>query len=82
LETGGQKEANRRSVLAVIDDLLVEIGSPASSGWENRTLEQYLEALRAWLNDCDGYYENLGRPVPDNGWEIIADALQAARSYE
>ncbi len=42
----------------------------------------FLEAFSAWLGDCEGYYQSLGREVPDNPWEVIWHALNAAPSYE
>lgn len=51
--------------------------------WENDTLESYLEACAAWLEDSDGYYENWGLPLPEDGpWNLVADMLQAGRVYE
>lgn len=51
--------------------------------WENKDLSSYLEALSAWLEDCDGYYENRGQEVPNQGnWSLIADMLSAAKVYE
>jgi hypothetical protein len=47
--------------------------------WENKTLPDFLEALEAWIEDCEGFYES------DNveaSWGLIADALQAAKIYE
>ncbi|MEV8454205.1 hypothetical protein AB0467_18795 [Streptomyces sp. NPDC052095] len=55
----------------------------ASNGWENQTLERYLEALSAWTDDMDGYFANRGKPVPDQpDWSVIADMLRAACFYE
>lgn len=51
--------------------------------WENHTLEQYLEALSAWIQDMDGYYLNHGTSVPRQPtWRVIADILYAASMYE
>jgi hypothetical protein len=48
-----------------------------------RTLtHQYLAAFAALLADSDGYHANRGRIPPGNGWEVVADALQAAPVYE
>lgn len=54
----------------------------SATGWENQDLAAYLEALGAWLDDCDGYYANHHRVVPSNAWVIINDAIQAATIYE
>ena len=75
-------QVDRRDIKALIDRLLRELPSSSSEDWANRSLETYLEAMAAWLEDAEGYYANMGRPIPSNAWEIIADALQAARGYE
>ena len=67
------------------DELIALLESMARdarvSTWENETLPEYLEALAAWLNDADGYYQ--GRRATDvASWRVFGDALQAARVYE
>ncbi len=49
--------------------------------WD-RPLGEYLEALQAWLEDCPGYYANLGVSMPLDAWALLADAIEAAKSYE
>ena len=51
--------------------------------WENSTLDSYLEAMAAWIEDSDGYYRNMGQPVPQTpSWKTLADILLAAKVYE
>jgi len=52
--------------------------------WGNSNLRSFLEALGGWLNDCDGYYTNTDSKLDPNipNWQIIADALKAAKTYE
>lgn len=51
--------------------------------WENPTLESYLEALAAWINDSGGWYKNFNQEMPPNGdWTHFARALSAAVVYE
>ena len=45
-------------------------------GWENPTLERYLEAMHAWLTSAK--YREVNEP----SWDIICDMLQAAKIYE
>jgi hypothetical protein len=53
------------------------------SRWDNRELGTFLEALAAWTEDMDGYYQNRGEPVPrEPSWQLLADMLAAARVYE
>jgi hypothetical protein len=58
------------------------IESASNEPWANPTLHQYLEALAGWLEDSDGYYLNHRKTPPQNGWEVINDALRAATIYE
>jgi hypothetical protein len=51
--------------------------------WENSTIDRYLEALAAWVEDMDGYYRNMGETVPvDIDWKAFANMLMAAKMYE
>ena len=51
--------------------------------WQNKTLDEYLEALSAWVQDMDGYYKNNNRPVPTSpGWKNLAEMMLAAKYYE
>jgi hypothetical protein len=53
------------------------------SDWENDTLERFIEAMAAWVNDMDGYYKNLNAPIPENvDWKILGQILLAATMYE
>jgi len=51
--------------------------------WENDSLEGFLKAWSAWLRDMDGYFINRGEGVPaEPSWQLIAQMLLAARTYE
>lgn len=51
--------------------------------WQNATLDGFLEALGAWVQDMDGYYQNNRLPVPSApNWKSIAEMLLAAKHYE
>ena len=53
------------------------------AAWQNATLEAFLEALAAWVEEMDGYFINQGKSVPvQPDWKIAADMLMAARTYE
>ncbi|HEY3465255.1 MAG TPA: hypothetical protein VGL47_08990 [Amycolatopsis sp.] len=75
-------DRQREHVVATLRALLAEWSDGPPANWENTSLPRYLEALAAWLQDCDGYYANQGLPFPEGGWEVMRDALQAAKSYE
>lgn len=64
--------------------LLNELAEDAPSNWDNPDLKSYLEAMAAWLGDCEGFYANNdSSTAPHNAsWQVIADALQAGTCYE
>ena len=51
--------------------------------WENVDLRSFLEAMKVWVQDMDGYYENTGRKMPSTpSWQMIGDIMMGARIYE
>ncbi|HDR8035118.1 DUF7660 family protein [Bacillus thuringiensis] len=51
--------------------------------WENITLADYLESMEAWLNDCDGVFQNKDEEMPkDISWNFLAMVLLAGSFYE
>ncbi|MGI5478738.1 DUF7660 family protein [Streptomyces lavendofoliae] len=49
--------------------------------WENQTLDRFLEALAAWMEDSPGCLRS--QRMPQGGdWTYLAKALQAATLYE
>ena len=51
--------------------------------WENASLQAYLAAMAAWVQDMDGYYRNRGEGVPQHlTWKHVGEILLAARLYE
>ncbi|TQJ52684.1 DUF7660 family protein [Streptomyces sp. SLBN-115] len=51
--------------------------------WENRTLENFLEAWGAWVGSLPGWCENHGKQTPDQpDWNLLAAMVMAARIYE
>ena len=63
--------------------VLLEDYKTNPSNWENRTLEDFLEAMQRWTEDMEGYYLynkiNLPNDIP---WRIFTDILMAAKMYE
>jgi len=70
----------------LIDHLfqLVDDFDGAGNYWRNQDIYTFLQAMAAWLNDCERYYCNTGQSVDVNtpSWQIFADALSAAAVYE
>ena len=56
---------------------------PIYKQWEKQSLEAYLEAIKRWVEDMEGYYINSNLAIPDNiSWKIFADILAAVKMYE
>ncbi|MGH8921105.1 MAG: DUF7660 family protein, partial [Actinomycetes bacterium] len=56
-------------LVATVRTLVADWSHGPPTNWENHSLPGYLEAVVAWLEDCEGYYADRGVPVPWNGWE-------------
>lgn len=51
--------------------------------WQNNTIEDYLAEIGSWIEDMEGYYENMNLPIPDNeNWSFIAALLYVGKIYE
>ena len=73
---------SRADFLAVVQTLLRDLQDRPEE-WANADLSSFLEAVGAWIEDMDGYYQNLGRPVPGQPtWQVLAEMLLAAKVYE
>jgi hypothetical protein len=67
-------------------EALVKDFNDSKSNWPNRSLESYLGAMASWVDDMEGYYENMGILKEVNfeevNWQVFSDILLAARVYE
>ncbi len=54
------------------------------TGWENNTLERFLEALSIYAEDIQGHYDNTKQGVNANepNWQTFADIFKGAIVYE
>ncbi len=54
------------------------------SNWENKTLEDFLEAMEAYTEDVQGFYDNMKMNVDADKptWENFKTILQGASIYE
>lgn len=51
--------------------------------WENGSVESLLEGIQSWVEDMDGYYENMNVPMPKEiDWHFIATLFYAGKLYE
>ena len=71
------------------DDFLIFlqnfINETDAGEFENNTLNGFLEAMRSWIKDMDGYYQNVGKEEnfdKNIKWSVLADIFEAARIYE
>jgi len=72
---------NRKVVTAALWDVVNDFEANAGT-WENTELPDFLEALCSLLMSIENSYANTGRPIPDDPWVVIADAIKGARYYE
>jgi hypothetical protein len=68
---------DKQSFIAFLDLLRKDfLDNP--NGWENKTLDTFLEALCAYANDIQGYYDNTSQKVntDEPSWKTFADTLK------
>jgi SPX domain protein involved in polyphosphate accumulation len=54
------------------------------SNWENKTLEDFLEAMEAYAEDVQGFYDNMKMDIDANvpTWENFKTIMKGASIYE
>jgi hypothetical protein len=75
---------NDRPSFVLFLDLLRKDFLNNPTQWENNNLDLFLEALSAYANDIQGYYNNMGQSVNADvpSWQTFADIFKGAASYE
>ncbi|WP_435233998.1 DUF7660 family protein [Streptomyces sp. Tue6028] len=69
----------RESLAAMIHSLRDDFHRRGEE-WENRTVEDYLGALAAWITDSPGSYKYLGEEMPAEGdWTFLCASAQYGR---
>lgn len=55
-----------------------------NSNWENKTLEDFLEAMETYTEDIQGFYDNMKMDIDANvpTWENFVTILKGASMYE
>ena len=76
IEVLGEDSGSIDGVLSALDELRGELLTGRRDDWENLTLEQFLGAMRAWLETMGPRID--GRP----SWKFIEAMLRAAKIYE
>ncbi|MDE5429658.1 hypothetical protein KRE40_06025 [Elizabethkingia meningoseptica] len=77
------KVTDRQSFIKFLDLLHKDLLDHPEN-WENKTLPEFLEALSAYTEDVQGYYNNMKLDInadkPD--WSTFADIFKGAKVYE
>ena len=51
--------------------------------WENKDIPSYLDSVSSWVEDMDGYYENMNIEPPKNvAWRFLATLFYVGKIYE
>ena len=82
-EVSNFKVTDRQSFVKFIDLLRQDfVDNPES--WENKKLEDFLEALSSYSEDIQGYYNNTNQKVnaDEPNWQTFADIFKGASIYE
>lgn len=74
---------NRKEFINFVKNLRVDF-IKNNAQWENKTIEDYLESMSAYVEDIDGYYKSTNQEVnlEKIDWEIFADILKGSSIYE
>ncbi len=77
------KVTDRQTFINFIDLLRQDfIDNPES--WENKKLEDFLEALSRYADDIQGYYNNMKQDInaDEPNWQTFSDIFKGATLYE
>lgn len=75
LQEGVNKIKTKQDLSQFVDALRADLATHPER-WENPTLDRFLEAMRAWIEDT-------GQQAADPPtWKTFGDILMAARMYE
>ncbi|MEY9974758.1 hypothetical protein ABH966_005175 [Lysinibacillus sp. RC46] len=51
--------------------------------WENKSIDNYLEAIESWIEVMESFYKNSDLPVPNNiDWNFLAQIFYVGKIYE
>ena len=80
--TGLDQVSTHADVAGTVEQMLADLRNHPNN-WENPTLERYLQALAACLDDLPSRYNNRGEQFPDQPtWQLLAEILVTASGYE
>lgn len=77
------KVADRQTFIKFLD-LLRKDFLENREEWQNKNIEDFLEAMTRYTEDIQGYYDNTNQNIDANKprWEIFADTLKGSKIYE
>jgi hypothetical protein len=77
------KVTDRQTFIKFINLLRQDLMDNPES-WENKKLDDFLEALSAYAEDIQGYYDNTKHNVnaDEPNWQTFADIFKGASIYE
>ena len=82
IEKSAHSVKSREDFIKFVGALVQDLKNNPNN-WENKSLDNYLEAVQSWTEDMEGYYINNSLPYPENiNWGVIADIFIAAKMYE
>ncbi|MEU4426179.1 hypothetical protein AB0F81_36630 [Actinoplanes sp. NPDC024001] len=69
-------------VARIVELMLADLRAHPQA-WENPTLERFLDALAAGLDDLGALHTNRGEAMPSEpSWKLLAECLVMATGYE
>ena len=64
-------------------NILLNDNKDNSDEWENKDIQSYLESISSWVEDMEGYFENMKLDIPtDIDWKFIATLFYVGKIYE
>jgi hypothetical protein len=77
-------KVNNKKDFDIFLDLLRDDLKNNPENWENNTLESFLEALQAYTNCIQNYYDNFNIEINSEkaSWQVFADIFKGAIVYE
>ena len=78
-----QKSIKTREDFIEFMNLLAKDYQLNKETWENIDVKSYLESVESWVEDMDGYYDNMGLNMPEDiDWNFIATLFYVGKIYE
>jgi hypothetical protein len=74
---------DRQSFISFLESLHSEYLLTGNT-WKNPDLGRFLEAMAAYAEDIQGYYDNTNQDINADlpSWKVFADILRGATIYE